>query len=520
MSQTNKYICTIDQGTTSTRCIIFSLLDCSIKAVHQIEHKQYYPRSGWVEHDPLEIITNTKLCLNQAISNLYSEVPSFNAREVLAIGITNQRETLVVWDSVTGKPLYNAIVWLDTRTKGIADQLSKQHGPNALASATGLPFSTYFSGIKLKWLIENVPEVKKQIEDGTALWGTIDSWILYSLSLEKVHCTDVTNASRTLLFNIKTLTFDKELFDILEIPFKGFPEVKLSSCSSYATMAEGPLQGVNFCGILGDQQSASVGQSCIKVGSTKCTYGTGSFILKNIGNQFIQSTTGLITTIAYQFTEDEVFYALEGSIATAGSAIQFLRDNLGLFKHVSEVEPLARSVTESDCVFVPAFSGLFCPHWDTTARGTIVGMTLNTNKGHIVRSCLESVCHQVVDVIQGAMDQDTTGIGLVSCEDLRIDGGMTQNQLLCQIQSDLLKIPVKVVRNKGPGNTWKSEATALGVCLAAAVGCGYFNSIEAAVEHSQKHAEILEYLPEMSSAKREEMKNLWKKALEKAKNWA
>ncbi|KAL0219681.1 hypothetical protein P9112_005334 [Eukaryota sp. TZLM1-RC] len=521
MVASQRYICTIDSGTTSNRCILFDTDDLSIKAIHQIEHRQIYRQPGWVEHDPKEIIANVKLCINQAVSQLYSTVPASKpSEEVIAIGVTNQRETLVVWDSSTGEPLYNAIVWLDTRTKDCVDQLvTKLGGVRALSDQTGLPLSTYFSGVKLRWLLDNVPAVAEASAKKTLLWGTIDSWILYSLSRERVHVTDVSNASRTLLFNIKSLEWDKQLFDALDIPFTGYPEVKLSCSESYGTMDQGPLADVPFCSILGDQQSALCGQGGVSPSSTKVTYGTGAFLLKNTGSVPISSSHGLVTTIGYQFKSNEVIYCLEGSIAVAGSAIQFCRDNLCLFSDVSEVEPLARSVDEAECVFVPAFSGLFCPHWDQTARGTIVGMSQYTTKAHIVRSVLSSVAHQVCDVIY-AMNEDTAHVkGLKELSDLKIDGGMTSNTLLCETQASLLNCPVYVSRVAAPGGEQKSEATALGAALAAGVGIGFWDSIEEAVEHQQRHANVLQYMPVLEEEKRLAAIKRWNKALDKARGW-
>ncbi|KAL0209662.1 hypothetical protein RCL1_008500 [Eukaryota sp. TZLM3-RCL] len=517
------YIASIDSGTTSNRCIIFDVGTLSITAVHQIEHAQIYPQSGYAEHNPEEIIANIKTCIRQACLTLIHKDPCFTPSDIKSIGVTNQRETLVVWDKISGKPLANAIVWLDVRTKSLVDELSALHGSvNCIREQTGLPLSTYFSGTKLRWLVDNNPVIKEKLLNRSALWGTIDSWILYSLTNERVHVTDASNASRTQLFNIKTLEWDKDLFEALGVPYCGFPTVCSSYSSSFGTMKEGLLAGVPFCSILGDQQSALLGQGCINASDIKVTYGTGAFLLMNTKNVPVYNSAGLVATIAWKFG-DEVCYALEGSIAVAGSALQFCRDNLGLFKHVSEVEPLARSVDSSGIVFVPAFSGLFTPHWDSSARGTIVGMTQYTSKAHILRAVLDAVALQVVDVVN-AMYQDTSGTGssgqdFPRVSELCVDGGMVANSLFCQIQADLLDCRVCVSRVASPDNEFRSEATALGAALAAGVGIGLWESIESAVAHASEHLNVLHYESKIDAEKRMKMKKLWQKGLEKSKGW-
>jgi glycerol kinase len=495
-----KYIAAIDQGTTSTR---FLILDAAGKVVAcaQKEHRQIYPQPGWVEHDAEEIWTRTQEVIAEAMDSA-----ALKACDLAAIGITNQRETTVVWNRKTGKPLANAIVWQDTRVAGDVTRLAREPGEAFFRSRTGLPLSTYFSALKLRWLLENVSGARQQAEAGELLFGTIDTFLLWKLTggeRSGIQATDVTNASRTQLMNLKTLAWDTDLLRAFSIPQQMLPEIR-SSSEVYGHVADGPLKGVAIAGILGDQQAALVGQTCFKSGEAKNTYGTGCFLLMNTGEQAVESRHGLLTTVAYKFGTQPARYALEGSVAIGGALVQWLRDNLGLIKTSAEIEELAQSVADNGGVYmVPAFSGLYAPYWKESARGVIVGLTRYANKGHLARAVLEAVAYQTREVVE-AMEQDS-GIKLKT---LRADGGMVGNSLLMQFQADILDRDVILPANK--------ETTSLGAAYAAGLAVGFFSSIEAlcrqwSVEKTWK--------PAMDHEHREQMYGLWKKAVTKSFDW-
>ncbi|XP_055866859.1 glycerol kinase-like [Biomphalaria glabrata] len=454
----------VDQGTSSTRFLIFNSETSEVITYHQTEIKQVYPKEGWVEEDPMEILESAKICIDRATNNLIGL--GFEASDIKAIGITNQRETTIVWDPTTGKPLYNAIVWLDLRTASTAEELIKKtpgRNKDFLRGLCGLPISTYFSAVKLRWLLDYSEVVRKAVENGTCLFGTVDSWLLWNLTGGKnggKHVTDVTNASRTMLMNLTTLEWDDFLCRFFDIPKQILPEIR-SSSEIYGELAVTDLKGIKISGILGDQQAALVGHSCFKVGQAKNTYGTGCFLLYNTGLCPVESKTGLLTTVAYKLGRNRpAVYALEGAVAIAGACVAWLRDNLNIIKTSSEIEKLAAEVDGTHgCYFVPAFSGLFCPYWQNDARGIICGLTQFTNKKHIARAALEAVCFQTKEILN-AMNKDS-GIDLTS---VKVDGGMTVNSLLMQIQADVLGI--RVVR---PSMT---ETTALGAAMAAGVAEG------------------------------------------------
>jgi glycerol kinase len=416
-----KYIAAIDQGTTSTRFMVFDHEGNAI-AVDQKEHEQIYPKPGWVEHDPLEIWKRTQEVVAGALKK-----GGINPKDIAAIGITNQRETTVVWDKQTGKPVYNAIVWQDTRTDEICNELKKQGRQDALKEKTGLPLATYFSGPKLKWILDNLPGVRARAEKGELLFGNIDTWLIWNLT-GGVHVTDVTNASRTMLMDLYTLEWDDEILRLLDIPKNMLP--KICSSSEIYGYACGLLDGLPVCGDLGDQQAALFGQTCFTSGEAKNTYGTGCFMLLNTGEKPVISKSGLLTTLGYKIGAQKAVYALEGSIAIAGALVQWLRDNLGLIEKSADVETLARSVDDNGgAYFVPAFSGLFAPYWKSDARGAIVGMTRYINKGHIARAALEATAYQTREVLD-AMEKDSH----VKLTALKVDGGMVFDELLMQFQ--------------------------------------------------------------------------------------
>ncbi len=439
-----KYVAAIDQGTTSTRCIIFDH-GGNIIAVDQKEHEQIYPKPGWVEHNALEIWERTQEVMMGALGKIGGQ-SSVVSGQIAAIGITNQRETTLVWDRKTGKPIYNAIVWQDTRTDVICNELAKDGGQDRLRSKTGLPLATYFSGPKIKWILDNVEGARAKAEKGELMFGNMDTWVIWNLT--GAHVTDVTNASRTLLMNLHTLNWDDELLQLLDIPRSMLPEIR-SSSEEYGK-AKMILEGVPVSGDLGDQQAALFGQTCYSAGEAKNTYGTGCFMLMNMGEIPVPSKSGLLTTLGYKIGDQKAVYALEGSIAIAGALIQWLRDNLGLIQSSAEIEPLAKLVEDNGGIyFVPAFSGLYAPYWKSDARGVIAGMTRYVNKGHIARAALEATAYQTREVLD-AMEMDS-GVKLKA---LKVDGGMVFNELLMQFQSDILDVPV--VRPK------VAETTALG----------------------------------------------------------
>ena len=489
-----KYVAAIDQGTTSTRCILFDHAG-KIAAVDQKEHEQIYPQPGWVEHDPLEIWEHTQRVVRGAMDKSGAQVA-----EIAAIGVTNQRETTLVWERETGRPVYNAIVWQDTRTDAICNDLAKEGGQDRFRPKTGLPLATYFSGPKIKWILDNVPGTRQRAEKGELLFGNMDTWLLWNMT--GVHVTDVSNASRTLLMELKTLAWDEEILQTLGIPRLMLPEIR--SSSEVYGLAKGGLGGVPVAGDLGDQQAALFGQTCFDPGEAKNTYGTGCFMLMNTGEKPVLSRNGLLTTLGYKIGSQPAVYALEGSIAIAGALVQWLRDNLGLIEKSSDVETLAGSVEDNGGIyFVPAFSGLFAPYWRSEARGAIVGMTRYVNKGHIARAVLEATAFQTREVLD-AMEKDS-GVKLTT---LKVDGGMVFNELLMQFQADILDVPV--IRPK------VAETTALGAAYAAGLAVGFWKDYD---ELRLNWGKDKEWKPSMSVEKRNTFYTGWKKAVTRTFNW-
>ena len=495
------YVAAIDQGTTSTRCIVFDRQG-QIVSVAQKEHKQIYPQPGWVEHDPEEIWRNTLEVI--ALARIKGKL---SVQDIVAVGITNQRETTVVWNRRTGKPYYNAIVWQDMRTADLVTQFSKgEHGQDRFREKTGLPLATYFSGLKLKWLLDNVPDLRADAERGDALFGNMDAFVIWNLTggtQGGLHMTDVTNASRTQLMNLYTLNWDDALLDAFTVPRAMLPQIRPSS-EVYGTVTSEVLPGVPIAGILGDQQAALVGQTCYEPGQAKNTYGTGCFLLMNTGTELRTSTCGLLTTVAYQFQNEPVHYALEGSVAITGALVQWVRDNLGLIKKSTEIETLARSVDDNGgAYFVPAFSGLYAPHWRSDARGVIAGLTRFVTKGHLARAVLEATAYQTVDVVR-AMEQDAG----VSLKSLRVDGGMVVNSLLMQFQADVLNGPVICPR--------MTETTALGAAYAAGLAVGYWHNLD---DLRQNWGVARTYEPTMDDTQRQKLMRGWQKAIERSFGW-
>ncbi len=496
------YIGAIDQGTTSSRFIVFDRSG-RVVAVSQKEHEQIYPRPGWVEHNAEEIWQRTR----EVIANAMTQ-GGIQPADLAAIGITNQRETTVVWNRKTGKPVGNALVWQDTRVAEYVSELAKAGGQDRFRTQTGLPLTTYFSGLKIRWILEHVKGARKLAEAGDVLFGNIDSFLVWNLTGGPeggVHITDVTNASRTQLMNLTTLSWDDQILATLGIPRAMLPEIR-SSSESYGLAREAAVRDVPIAGILGDQQAALVGQTCFEPGEAKNTYGTGCFLLMNTGTRKVDSKSGLLTTMAYKFGNGPAHYALEGSIAITGALVQWVRDNLGLIQSSSDIEKLARTVDDNGGVyFVPAFSGLYAPYWKDSARGVITGLTRYANKGHIARAVLEATAFQTRDVLE-AMEKDS-GIQL---DVLRTDGGMVSDDLLMQFQADILNRPV--VRP-----VTKDATTALGAAYAAGMAVGYFqdlNDLRAnwAVDQTWK--------PNMAQGKREELYSLWKRAVTRSFDWA
>jgi len=494
-----KYILALDQGTTSSRAIVFNRSG-EIVGTAQKEFKQIYPKAGWVEHDGKEIWATQAGVAAEAVSSA-----GLSGDNIAAIGITNQRETTLIWDRKTGKPVYNAIVWQDRRTSDYCDELKKDPKIKELIQEkTGLLLDSYFSGTKIKWILDNVDGVRARAEKGELAFGTMDSWIIWNFTQGDVHVTDVTNASRTMIYNIHELKWDKELLDLLDIPESLLPEVKSSSevYGKTKTTVFGSMAPI--AGIAGDQQAALFGQRCIKSGMVKNTYGTGCFMVMNTGKKPIKSNNNLLTTIAWQ-VDGKVEYALEGSIFIAGAVVQWLRDELGIIRKSSDVEKLARSVEDNDGVYlVPAFAGLGAPHWDQHARGTIVGLTRGSNSGHIARAALEGIAYQAMDVLK-AMEADS-GIDIL---ELRVDGGATANDLLMQFQADILQAPV--IRPK------ILETTALGAAYLAGLAVGYWKDHD---EINQQWQEDKRFEPSMDKKKADELKNGWKRALKATKAWS
>ncbi|MCX6086419.1 MAG: glycerol kinase GlpK, partial [Caldiserica bacterium] len=456
-----KYAGAIDQGTTSTRFMIFDHAG-QVVGIDQKEHEQIYPKPGWVEHDPMEVWAAAQAVIAGALAKAHVD-----PKDIAAVGVTNQRETTVVWDKKTGKPVYNAIVWQDTRTDLICNELAKVGGQDRLRAKVGLPLATYFSGPKIKWILDNVPGAREKAEKGELYFGNMDCWIIWNVTggvNGGVHVTDVTNASRTMLMNLETLDWDEEILKLMGIPRSMLPDIKASS-EVYGT-AVGALAGIPVSGDLGDQQAALFGQTCFSAGEAKNTYGTGCFMLLNTGTKPVPSKNGLLTTLGYKIGKEPAVYALEGSIAITGALVQWLRDNLGLIQKSSDIEPLANTVEDNGGIyFVPAFSGLFAPYWKNDARGVIVGMTRYVNKGHIARAALEATAYQTREVLE-AMNKDS-GVPLTA---LKVDGGMVFNDTLMQFQSDILGVPV--IRPK------VAETTALGAAYAAGLAVGFWAKVE------------------------------------------
>ena len=495
------YIGALDQGTSSTRFIVFDS-NGSIVGQHQLEHRQILPQSGWVEHDASEIWQRTEEVIRGALA-----AANITGSDLSAIGITNQRETTVVWDRTTGKPLANAIVWQDTRTASFLEALSEK-SKSAITYKSGLAIAPYFAGSKMHWLLNNVPAVKEALSSGRALIGTIDSWLVWNLSggvASGVHVTDVTNASRTLLMNLETLDWDDELLAIFGIPRSILPTIASSSEIYGKTNPTGALAAsIPIAGILGDQQAAMVGQACFSRGESKTTYGTGNFALLNTGEEIVRSKNGLLTTVCFKFGNEKARYALEGSVAVTGSAIQWLRDQLGIINSAPEVETLAASVPDTGGVyFVPAFSGLFAPYWRNDARGVIVGMTRATTKAHIARAALEAICYQTKEVLD-AMAADSGA----SLSEMRVDGGITANALCMQMQADVMQ--VDVVRPK------IIETTALGAAYAAGLAVGFFENID---QVRAKWREDRRWKADSSSTLATSGYIQWKKAIDRTLNW-
>jgi glycerol kinase len=495
-----KLLGALDQGTTSTR---FAILDASgeILAQAQREHRQIYPRPGWVEHDAAEIWRNAQAVIEAALAKA-----GLSAADLAAVGVTNQRETTVLWDAATGAPLHNAIVWMDTRTQAAVDRLAGQGLGDVVRSKTGLPLATYFSALKLGWLFDEIPRARASAAQGKALFGTIDSWIIWNLTGgpgRGRHVIDATNASRTQLMSLQTLGWDEELLRIFDIPAACLPEIR-SSSEVYGECV-GALAGVPLAGALGDQHAALLGQACVNAGDAKNTYGTGCFLLMNVGETPRVSTKGLLTTLAYQLGDAKPCYALEGSIAIAGALVQWLRDNLGVIKESREIEALARSVPDNgDVYFVPAFSGLFAPRWRGDARGLIAGLTRFSNKGHIARAALEAAAFQTREVLAAMMADAGVDIGA-----LRVDGGMAANDLLMQFQADINDAPV--VRPR------QLELTAVGAAYAAGLAVGVYRSLDDIVAHAR---ESRRFTPDMTPQERLRLIASWEKAVERSLGWA
>jgi glycerol kinase len=492
---TKAHIAAIDQGTTSSRCIIFDAAG-SVAASAQVEHRQHFPQPGWVEHDAQEIWANVCGVTSAAMAKL-----GLVATDLAAVGITNQRETTLVWEKATGRPIANAIVWQDTRTAGIVQALGAEAGQDRFRALCGLPLATYFSGPKLRWLLDNVDGARAAAGRGELLFGTMDSWLIWKLT--GVHVTDVTNASRTMLMNLATLDWDDSLLAAMDVPRAMLPRIAASS--EVFGLARGGLEGVPVASALGDQQAALFGQTCFSPGEGKCTYGTGNFLLVNTGERPVASTNGLLTTVGYKIGERPAVFALEGSIAVTGALIQWLRDNLGLIHAASEIEALARSVeTNGGCYFVPAFSGLFAPHWRSDARGVIVGLTGFVNRGHIARAALEAVAWQTREVAD-AMTADS-GQPLTT---LKVDGGMTANEWLMQFQADVLDAPV--VRPA------VAETTCLGAAYAAGLAVGFWPDLDTLRgQWRQDRA----WRPAMEADVRSSEYAQWKKAVARTLDWA
>ena len=492
-----QYAAAVDQGTTSTRFMVFDH-GGQVVSVDQKEHEQIYPKPGWVEHDPMEIWQRTQEVVRAGLDKV-------KAADIAAVGVTNQRETTVVWERSTGRPVYNAIVWQDTRTDQICNELSSDGGQDRFRTKTGLPIATYFSGPKIKWILDNVDGVRAKAESGEVLFGNIDTFVIWELTGGPdggVHVTDVTNASRTMMMNLETLDWDDEILGILGVPRAMLPQIRASS-EVYGD-AKGDLAGIPVAGDLGDQQAALFGQTCFSIGEAKNTYGTGNFLLLNTGNEIVQSKSGLLTTLAYKIGEQPAVYCLEGAIAITGALVQWLRDNIGLIGSAPEVENLAKTVDDNGGVyFVPAFSGLFAPYWKGNARGVIAGLTRYVNKGHIARATLEATAWQTREVVD-AMNADS-GVDLTS---LKVDGGMVYNELLMQFQADVLDVPV--IR------PMVAETTSLGAAYAAGLAVGFWSEVE---DLRANWGKDKEWQPRMDPQEREKEYAFWKKAVTRTFDW-
>lgn len=491
----SRFVGAIDQGTTSTRFVLVDEVG-DIRAMAQREHAQICLAPGWVEHDGAEILRNTRCAIDEALA-----AAGLGAHDLAAVGVTNQRETCLLWDRATGAPLHHALVWMDTRTQALVERYAAQGVAESVRAKTGLPLATYFSALKLVWLFENVPGARERAVKGDALFGTIDSWLIYGLTGR--HLTDATNASRTQLMNLSALAWDDELLALFDIPRACLPEIRPSS-EVYGP-CNGALAGVPLAGALGDQHAALLGQACVAPGDVKNTYGTGCFLLMNTGVTPHVSNAGLLTTLGYWLGSEKPVYALEGSIAVAGALVQWLRDNLGIIATSAEVEALARSVPDNgDVYFVPAFSGLYAPRWRADARGVIAGLTRFSNKGHIARAALEAAAYQTREVIAAMAADSGVAIG-----DLKVDGGMAANDLLMQFQADILDAPVVRPRHL--------ETTALGAAYAAGLAVGFFKSLDDVVAHWRADRR---FTPMMAATERSRLVASWEKAVEKSLGWA
>ncbi|MBK7896325.1 MAG: glycerol kinase GlpK [Candidatus Promineifilaceae bacterium] len=498
----SKYVAAIDQGTTSTRCMIFNHSGESV-AIHQMEHEQIFPKPGWVEHDPMEIWARTQDVVKGAM-----ERAGITTKDLAAVGITNQRETTVVWDKNTGKPYHNAVVWMDTRNDKVVAEMAKDGGQDRFRPQVGLPLATYFSGLKVKWLLDNVPAIREAADAGDALFGNIDTWLIWNLTGGPnggAHVTDVTNASRTMLMNLDTLSWNADIAAAMGIPMSMLPTIKSSSEVYGYTLDDGPFGGrIPVSGDLGDQQAATVGQACFSPGEAKNTYGTGCFMILNTGTEPVPSNNGLLTTLCYKFGDQPAVYALEGSIAITGALVQWLRDNLKMIKSAPEVEELAKTVDDNGGIyFVPAFSGLYAPYWKDDARGVIAGLTRYVNRGHFGRATLEATAYQTREVLD-AMNADS-GVDLTA---LKVDGGMVFNNLLMQFQADVLGVPV--IRPK------VAETTALGAAYAAGLAVGFWKNTD---EMRENWGVDKTWEPATDSNASTELYAMWKKAVTRTFDW-
>jgi glycerol kinase len=496
-----KYAAALDQGTTSSRCMVFDH-GGQVVSVAQKEHEQIYPKPGWVEHDANEIWERTKEVIEEAMQSAGA-----SADDIAGVGITNQRETSLVWDKTTGEPVHNAIVWQDTRTDRLVDEFSRDGGQARFQERVGLPLATYFSGPKIRWILDNVDGTREKAESGDLLFGNMDTWLIWNLTGGTdggLHITDVSNASRTMLMDLQSLDWDDEIAGIMGVPTAMLPEIRPSSEVYGEVKVGGALQGVSIAGDLGDQQAATFGQTCFSVGEAKNTYGTGNFLLLNTGTEAVPSKSGLLTTVGYKIGDQDAIYCLEGSIAITGALVQWLRDNLKMIKAAPEVEDLAKSVDDNGGLYiVPAFSGLFAPYWKSNARGVFAGLTRYVNAGHIARATLEATAYQSREVAE-AMDADSG----VKLESLKVDGGMVANDLLMQFQADLLGVPV--IRPKVP------ETTSLGAAYAAGLATGFWNEVE---DLRENWVEDKRWEPQMDAAQRDEYYKFWKKAVTRTFDW-